>query len=430
MKKETCLQLLQLLKRNDLDFKHIYITTNELLNLEEELVQEILKMSNASQIKNFFLLYSNWMNISTLANNIDLQKKVINIMLQCSSDLQLNYIVKLLCDENVIKAGIALEGAIILSSSNNHNIEFIYAVLCNEKCIKAGIALEGAKIISESKTYNQARFAKFVLCDENSINASIAIEGAKLINKSNKDFQPLYQNLVLRDENAINKGVALTGAEYILRASEEYQAQNVNYVFRNLNALNANLEKKGSNIILSVANGLVHSQNMRDVICSPYAIESDSAIKGAKMIAMTDCEYKSTYMRDVLCSKVANKYESAITSAKIIGNAKDQLHAMYQKMILCNENAVSNFVAIKTAYIINQLDEEYQLDYIKNAVNTNLNILKNSGSTIVKSIPKPTIDIKTIKIEDAIKLLEEDTEKRLDNIDSESVKEYIKVIKK
>lgn len=430
MKKETCLQLLQLLKKDDLQFNNTCINAQQLLDLNEELIKLVLNMNSTFQIESFFQSYNSWKNISLVTNDIDFQKNATNKILQCNDELKLSYITKLLCNETVIQAGIVLEGATVLSESNSHNIEYVYEVLCNERCINASIALEGAKIISESKTSKQAKFSKFVLCDQNSINASIALEGAKIINKSNHDFQPMYQNLVLRDENAINKGVALTGAEYILRSTEEYQAQNVSYVFRDLNVLDANLEKKGSNIILNTSKGLVNSQNIRDVVCSPYAIESGVALKGAKMISMTDCEYKSSYMRDALCSRIINQYNSADTSARIISNAKDELHAMYQKLVLCNENAVKNYAAIKAAYIINQLDEEYQLEYIWNVVNYNIKLLNSSGSEFIDSIPKPKINIDTIKLEDVIKLLEGDTDDKLKDVNTESIKEYIKVIKR
>ena len=148
------------------------------------------------------------------------------------------------------------------------------------------------------------------------------------------------------------------------------------------------------------------------------------------MMAMTDCEYKSCYMRDVLCSKVTNQYDYAITAAKIINNSKKQLHAMYKKIVLCSENALSNHVALKAAYIIDCLDEEYQLEYIRYAANNNLSFLKGSGSKIIRSIPKPIININTIKLEDTITLLESDNEKNLDDINAETVKKYIKVIQK
>ena len=143
-----------------------------------------------------------------------------------SIGLKFTWMKRLLTDEAAIKAGVALEGARVISGAKEiFNVGNAGCVLTNEEAIKAGIAVEGAKIISESREAFQALIARDVLTSEAAIKKRIALEGAKIINESDERFKADYVSAILRDETAVNAEISLSAAKAINHSNREFDAQ-------------------------------------------------------------------------------------------------------------------------------------------------------------------------------------------------------------
>lgn len=266
MKKESCIKLLNLLKKYNIKFQdeNIPITPEQLFDLPELVVNEMLNANSDYQIKTIIEMLNKWlfghieMNNAYLGeyckiiNTLDNEFKATNvvklikcapyntecgarlsyegttIISKCTKNFQVKNATIVLTTKDTISAGIALEGAkIIAGCEEEYQAENTQMVLTNKYAIETGIALEGAKIIAGCEKNYQAEYVRRVLCDEDATKTGIALDGARLIVNCKEEFQADYASKILCSPNANVAGVALDGAVQVTNSKESHQAYRI-----------------------------------------------------------------------------------------------------------------------------------------------------------------------------------------------------------
>ncbi len=110
-----------------------------------------------------------------------------NIIKDCVNKKNIKYVENVLCNELALKNNIAIEGAKLITKLNNDfSAKYMCDVLCNEYTIKNNIAIEGAKILYNAKTLECAKCACNILLEVDNIGVDMSIYGAKIAIKQTK----------------------------------------------------------------------------------------------------------------------------------------------------------------------------------------------------------------------------------------------------
>lgn len=118
-------------------------------------------------------------------------------ILTSDSLLQQNQLLDIV-NEDMIKAGIALEGAKIVNESFNPS--YASEILTNKASIKKGIALSSANIINMFENDEYASLAHDVLTDEKHIQLGTALNIAKKLSHMEKAFNKMEKSVKRQDQ--------------------------------------------------------------------------------------------------------------------------------------------------------------------------------------------------------------------------------------